>query len=178
MRRFKTIFIVVILGMVFSFFSDCSAYELYSRYATITYFNHDDLREFNHELYMGRLKSEIRKSSSDTIEQEVVAKINFIVEKVMVVLDMFPPKLKFSIEIHPGEKGVQKVFRRIYNIDVDYIAFYSPSKNRVFYSADNARLRVVTHEIGHVVAENYFTISPPQRIHEVMAQFAEKHIMD
>ncbi|MCK5098348.1 MAG: hypothetical protein KAR45_09605, partial [Desulfobacteraceae bacterium] len=66
----------------------------------------------------------------------------------------------------------------IYNIDVKYIAFYSPSKNRVFYSADNAYLRVVAHEIGHVVAENYFTISPPQRIHEVMAQFAEKHVTD
>jgi len=164
--------------MAFPFSLDCLAQELNSRYATITYFEQNDLREFNNELYMGRLKSEIRKARSDTIEDEVVAKINFIVEKVMVVLDMFPPQLKFSIVIHPDEKKVQQEFRKIYNIDVDYIAFYSPSKNRVFYSADNATLRVVTHEIGHVIAENYFTISPPQRIHEVMAQFAEKHVTD
>jgi hypothetical protein len=26
--------------------------------------------------------------------------------------------------------------------------------------------------------ENYFKISPPQRIHEVMAQYVEKHIND
>ena len=178
MIRFKPIYILFFLGIIFSFSLDCAAYELESRYAVITYFDHDDLREFNNELYMGRLKSQIRKARGDTIEDEVIAKINFVVEKVMAVLDMFPPQLRFSIVIHSSEKEVQKDFRRIYHIDVEYIAFYSPHKNRIFYSADNAYLRVVAHEIGHVVVENYFTISPPQRIHEVMAQFAEKHVTD
>jgi len=166
------------MGVLLFFPLNSYSFELESRYATITYFDHDDLREFNYELYMGRLKSRIRKNRGDTIEDEVIAKINFIVEKVMSVLDMFPSQLKFSIMIHAGEKGVQQAFRKMYNVDVDYIAFYSPSENRVFYSADNAGLRVVAHEIGHVIAENYFTISPPQKIHEVMAQFAEKHITD
>lgn len=127
---------------------------------------------------MGPLKSRIKRSSGDTIEDEVISKINFIVEKVMSTLDMFPPGLKFSIVIHPNVKEVQRSFREIYHVDVDYIAFYSPSKDRVFYSAKDATLRVVAHEIGHVVAENYFTISPPQKIHEVMAQYAEMHVTD
>ena len=178
MNRFKPIYVIILTGlMLFSPF-DSFAVDLESRYATITYFDHDDLRKFNNELYMGRLRSKIRKSSSDTIEDEVIAKIDFIVEKVRTVLDMFPQGLKFSIVIHPNEKQVQQEFRKIYNVDVDYIAFFSPSKNKVFYSANNANLRVVAHEIGHVVAENYFTISPPQRIHEVMAQFAEQHVTD
>ena len=178
MIRFKLIYALIFLGIFFLFSLECVAHELDSRYAVITYFDHDDLRKFNNELYMGRLKSQMGRTRGDTIEDEVIAKINFIVEKVMTVLDMFPPQLMFSIVIHPNEKEVQKDFHRIYNIDVEYIAFYSPSKNKVFYSADNAYLRVVAHEIGHVVAENYFTISPPQRIHEVMAQFAEKHVTD
>ena len=33
-------------------------------------------------------------------------------------------------------------------------------------------------ECAGLVAENYFTISPPQKIHEVMAQYAEQHITD
>ena len=166
------------MGIICFFPLACISHELNSKYAVITYFNHDDLRKFNTELYMGQLKAKIRRSGGDTIEDEVISKINFIVEKVMNVLDMFPAQLKFSIVIKPDERGVQQDFRRIYNIDVAYIAFYSPSKNRVFYSADNARLRVVAHEIGHVVAENYFTISPPERIHELMAQFAEQHVTD
>ncbi|OQY52996.1 MAG: hypothetical protein B6230_01515 [Desulfobacteraceae bacterium 4572_89] len=177
MNRIIYIPMAAILGVTFFVFQ-CQAFELKSRYATITYNDHADLRRFNKELYMGRLKSMVKRQGADTIEDEVVAKINVIVEKSMVVLDMYPPRLTFSIVILPDEDTVQRDFRRLYNINVDYIAFYSPHRNRVFYSADNARLRVVTHEIGHVVVENYFKISPPQRIHEVLAQYAEKHIND
>ncbi len=177
MLRFKSIHILVFMGILFCFPLDCVAFEINSKYATITYFDKGDIRKFNKKLYMGRLQSQIR-GSGNTIESEVVAKIDFIVEKVRLVLDMFPPKFKFFIVIHPGVKEVQQDFRNIYNVNVGYIAFYSPSRNKVFFSANNAVLRVVAHEIGHCVAENYFVVSPPQRIHEVLAQFAEAHVTD
>ncbi len=176
MKRFFLLYFIVIMGTVLSLPLAAISYTLESRYASITYDDITDLREFNDELYMGRLNSQIKRS--DTIEGEVISKINFIVEKVMAVLDMFPSQLRFSIMIHPNVRRVQDDFRQIYSISVDYIAFYSPSQNKVFYAADESILRVVAHEIGHVVAENYFTISPPQKIHEVMAQFAEQHITD
>jgi hypothetical protein len=152
--------------------------DIESRYAVIRFEDQNALRRFNNELYMGRLSSQMGRNAGETIEDEVISKIDFIVEKVMITLDMFLPQLKFVIVIHPDEKTVQRDFNEIYKVEVDYIAFYSPSKNTVFYSADNSSLRVVAHEIGHVVAENYFPISPPQRIHEVMAQYAEQHITD
>lgn len=155
------------------------AIELESRYAVIHCEDPAALRRFNNELYLGgELRALARRQGSDSVEQEVVAKINVIVEKAMAVLDMYPAPLTFSIVILPDPKAVKKVFKEIYNVDVDYIAFYSPHLNRVFYSASNGRLRVVCHEIGHVVAENYFKVSPPQRIHEVLAQYVEKHIND
>ena len=157
---------------------DCFAFEIISEYAVIEYPNNKVLKTFNRKLYMGRFKYNIRKKSNDTIEDEVKVKIDFIVEKVMKVLNMYLPELKFKITIRPSKREVKQDFRRIYNKNVNYIAFFSPSKNHVFYSANNAALRVVTHEIGHVVAENYFAVSPPQNIHEVIAQYAEKHITD
>lgn len=177
MNRFLYILLMAVLGVALFVF-ECPAFELDSRYATITYHNPRALKKFNNKLYMGTLRSMVKRQGPDTIEQEVVAKINVIVEKAMGVLDMYPSPLKFSIVIEPDEEAVQRHFQRLYKIDVNYIAFYSPGKNRVFYSADNGRLRVVTHEIGHVIVENYFKVSPPQRIHEVLAQYAEKHIND
>jgi hypothetical protein len=171
------ILLMAILGLSL-FVLECPGFELDSRYATITYHDHNALKKFNNKLYMGPLRSMVKRQGPDTIEEEVVAKINVIVEKAMGVLDMYPSLLKFSIVIEPDEEAVQRHFQRLYKIDVHYIAFYSPGKNRVFYSADNGRLRVVTHEIGHVIVENYFKVSPPQRIHEVLAQYAEKHIND
>ncbi len=177
MNRFLYILLMAALGVILFVF-ECPAFELQSRYATITYNDHKVLKKFNNELYMGRLKSMVKKQGADTIEEEVVAKINVIVEKAMVVLDMYPTGLNFSIVIQPDEESVQNDFQRLYNIDVSYIAFFSPHKNKIFYSANNGRLRVVVHEIGHVVAESYFKVSPPQKIHEVLAQYAEKHIND
>ncbi len=156
----------------------CHALEINSEYAVIEYPSAKVLKKFNQKLYMGRFKYNIRKKNSDTIEDEVKNKIDFVVEKVMKVLNMYLPELRFKIRIHASKSGVDDDFRRIYNINVNYIAFYSPSENRVFYSARNAALRVITHEIGHVVAENYFAVSPPQNIHEVIAQYAEQHITD
>ena len=179
MIRIKFIYLLVVLvvsAMFFSFPLDCAAFVIKGKIATIVYFDKKTLRKFNKKLNMGRLKSKIR--SGDSIESEVAAKIDFIATKAMRVLDMFPPKFKFSVVILPGVKDVQKAFIKIYNVKVGYIAFYSPIKNRVFFSANNAVLRVVAHEIGHAVAENYFVVSPPQRIHEVLAQFAEAHISD
>ncbi len=181
MNRFKPIYSIILTLLVLMLFSPLKAADalvLKSRYATITYSDYNDLKEFNYELYMGRLRPQIKKTGADTIAEEVVAKINFIVEKVMIVLDMFPPRLRFSIVICPNAKQVQKHFHKIYDIDVDYMAFFSPSRNTVFYSADNANIRVVAHEIGHVVVAHYFKIPPPQRIHELLAQFAAKHVTD
>ncbi len=153
--------------------------SIVSRYAKISYPNRSVLKRFNKELYVsGRLLSMIKRTPVKNIEEEVTAKIDAIVERAMAALDMYPQDLQFSITILPDTSYVKNVFRKIYNVDVDYIAFYSPHLNHAFYSANNARLRVVCHEIGHVVVENYFKVSPPQRIHEVMAQYVEKHIND
>ena len=176
-RPFLILAAVFIAGILFYQAKEAGAGEFETRYATVTYFDMKDLREFNNELYMGRLRSRY-KVQGDTVQDEVGAKIDFIVERVMTVLDMYPRNLKFLIEIYPDARKVQQVFRRLYQVDVRYIAFYSPSRDKIFFSADNGRLRVVAHEIGHVVVENYFTISPPRRIHEVLAQFAEKHVTD
>lgn len=165
------VFVLMIPGTLYS-------QEIRSRYATITYTDLESLRTFNNKLYMGRLKYLLNKKKSETIEDEVKNKIDLIVEKVETVLDMYPSRLKFKIVIHPSKKGIKADYQRLYKRDVNYIAFYSPGKNTVFYSANNAKLRVVAHEIGHVVAENYFAISPPPKIHEVLAQYAETHVSD
>ncbi|MCF8044605.1 MAG: hypothetical protein K9J83_02000 [Desulfarculaceae bacterium] len=169
------------ISLLFLFASGTVAFtghsaEIKTRFGKITYDSPDALREFNHELYMGRLKS--RVNESDTLEGEVKHKLEYIVQKVMLVQDMNISKLNFRIVIHPSEEGVQEDFNRLYGVEVNYIAFYSPDQNIVFYSAEDASLRVVAHEIGHVVAEHYFQVSPPSKIHEVMAQYAEKHVTD
>lgn len=173
---FRNYFYGIIFLTVFAPVDLLYSFELKTKHATISYSSKDNLREFNNKLYMGRLKNIIKKRNPETIEDEVKHKINLICEKAQTILSMYPPNLKFKIVIHPSTEGIKRDFMRIYKKRVNYIAFYSPKENTVFFSANNAKLRVVAHEIGHVVAENYFAISPPPKIHEVMAQYVETHI--
>ncbi len=175
MKRFLPICVFLLLCTAAAWLP-ARASEIQGQYATIEYSDMETLEDFNYELYMGRLKGRLKQS--DTIEEEVKNKIDLIVARVIQILDMRPSDLKFKIVVRGSKQEVSDDFKRIYGSDVNYIAFYSPSKNIVFYYAGKASLQVVAHEIGHVVAEHYFQVSPPARIHEVMAQYAEKHITD
>lgn len=171
--------IIALTLLIFFAAGTAAGFELQSRYATIEYESAGALRKFNNKLKMGSLSFMLSGRKSETVEEEVLNKIDVIVEKVETVLDMYPDDMKFKIVIRESTKGVQEEFRRIYGVDVDYIAFYSPVENTVFYSAKNITLRVVAHEIGHVVVErHYYPVSTPVRIHEVLAQYAEMHITD
>ena len=169
---------VVLLLVVLSGATAVSALELRTRYATVVYPDERLLRKFNKKLYMGKLRYHLADRKPQTVADEVAAKLDLIVEKVETALSMFPAKVAFTIELHPGRKGVAEAYRRIYKRDVNFIAFYSPSRNTVFFAVDKAKLRVAAHEIAHVVIEHYFAVSPPQKIHEVLAQFAEKHVAE
>ena len=170
--------IIFMLIPVLFFIEPVFGLELETRYATIQYPDIGALRKFNKKLHMGSLGYLLSGKRNETIEDEVRNKVDVIVEKVQSVLDMFPRSMKFKIVICESTKRVQEEFKRIYGIKVDYLAFFSPVEDTVFYSAKNVTLRVVSHEIGHVVAEKYFVVSPPVKIHEVLAQYAEMHITD
>jgi hypothetical protein len=170
--------------IIFAFLMVCftagtaAGLELQTRYATIEYESAGALRKFNRKLHMGSLGYLLSGKKNETVEDEVRNKIDVIVEKVQKVLDIYPDDMKFKIVIRESTKGVQEEFERIYHIKVNYLAFYSPVEDTVFYSAKNITLRVVAHEIGHVVAEKYFVVSPSVTIHEMLAQYAERHITD
>ncbi len=157
----------------------CQAGEIKSRYAKISFQDAALLREFNDNLSVGhRLYQYVKNRKNFTVNDEVKNKIDVVVEKVEVVLDMFPEKVFFNIVILADDSDIKKIHQNVYHRGADYIAFFSPKKNTVYFSADDVSLKVLAHEIGHVIVENYFKISPPPKMHELLAQFAAAHITD
>ena len=153
------------------------AAELETKYATVIYKNEAQLRTFNQKLDIGKLSFYIR-DTTETVHDEIKQKVDVIIMRVQTVLDMKPEKLHFEIQILDSHREVCTSYKKLYDTDPGFIAFYSVGKNTVYLSLENTRLNVITHEFGHAVIENYFEVSPPRRIHEVLAQFAESHILD
>ena len=153
--------------------------ELKTRYATVRYNDIEILREFNDELYLGRhLAYQLRKLPAITVADEVRNKLNVVVEKVETILDMFPPILYFTLVLLPTDDDVQAVCFKKYGKRVDRIAYYSLSEKTIYISVRDVNLRILAHELGHMVVNHYFKVRPPYKIHEVLAQYAEVHITD
>jgi hypothetical protein len=149
-----------------------------SRYVTLQYSNQEIVREFNSQLTLDSSLSRMMRKNTVTTEDEALAKTDIIVEKAETVLDMFPDDLHFTLVLLPVAEDINKVFYQKYQKKVNYISFYSLSEKTIYISVDDTTLQVLAHEIGHAIVDHYFKNRPPYNIHELMAQFTEKHITD
>ena len=149
-----------------------------SRYATIVYPNMQVLQEFNDNLRLNRKLNYAMRKNVVTVADEVLAKLDIIIEKVQIVLDMFANYYHVRVVLLPDDDDVVRVYKQKYGKRVNHIAYYSLSEKTIYISVDDTNLRVVAHELGHSVVDHYFKVRPPYNIHELMAQFAEKHVTD
>ncbi len=175
---FKILFRII--PILFLFFpSAIMAKEVKSRYATLIYSSQKLLTDFNEAIELGRkLNQYARKTNIVTAEDEVLAKIDTIIEKAETILEMFPDRLLIKIVLLGQSADVARVYKEKYGKNVNYVAFYSLSEDTIYISVDDARLVVLAHELGHAIVDHYFKVRPPYNVHELMAQFVEKHIND
>lgn len=148
------------------------------RYVTVEYGGNSELlREFNSNLKLSRkLQHYTQKQEYRSVEDEVVAKLDVLVEKVEIILDMFPANLDIKVVLLPSRHDIAAVYREKYQKKFNHIAYYSLSENTIYISVDNAKLKVVAHELGHAVVDHYFQVRPPYDIHELMAEYVEENI--
>lgn len=106
--------------------------------------------------------------------------LDTLVEQVEAALDMWPDNLRITLLLRDTAKVVQDVYRQRYGKDCDYKAFISLGRLEIVLSVADASNRVLAHEVGHAVVERFFGKErrPPYRIHELLAQYAEKHFSD
>jgi hypothetical protein len=175
-----TRFLLILL--LFSCFSGGGEYayagQQKSRYATLSYPSQQVLQEFNDNLRLNRKLNYAMRKNVVTVADEVLAKLDIIIEKVQIVLDMFPDYYHVRVVLLPDDDDVSRVYKKKYGKRANHIAYYSLSEKTIYVSVDDTNLRVVAHELGHSVVDHYFKVRPPYNIHELMAQFAEKHVTD
>ncbi|HHN65339.1 MAG TPA: hypothetical protein ENK09_08280 [Nitrospirae bacterium] len=174
--RFMNIILLFVVVLLIP--SQAFTEEIKTRYTTIIYNSTDQLDNFNDNIITGGLSYFFQRQDSVTVKDEIVSKVDGLVEHVESILEMYPSMMHFRIVLLDDDNEVRAVYRRQYNKSVNYIAFYSPQEKTVYISVDDVELRVLAHEIAHVVIDHYFGVAPPVKIHEVLAQYVEKHLED
>ena len=178
MRNLRGCYLAFFLICFLSLLPSSATQAATSRYFTVHWSDPKLLRDFNDNLMIGRLGRFISKKNIVTVEDEVYAKLDVILEKAELVLDMYPSNMKVTVVLLPDAASVAAVYFEKYGQNAKNIAYYSLSENTIYVSVVNANLQVIAHELGHAIVNHYFKERPPYHIHELMAQFVEKHITD
>jgi len=168
----------IALLIIFPLLSGTVAQAASSRYFTVRWNDPQVLRKFNDNLMIGRLSRFMQNKNIVTVEDEVYAKLDVLLEKAQLVLAMYPNNMKVTVVLLPDRRTVSAVYLQRYGQKADNIAYYSLSEKTIYVSVNDVNLRVISHELGHAIVDHYFKERPPYHIHELMAQFVEKHITD
>lgn len=171
--------IIIIFLIIFVFVSTSSlAYEIKSKYTTISYESEEQLQKFNKKIRLGRLSYLLKDKKSITYKDEIKNKVDVLVERVETILEMFPNEVNFKIALLSSDDEVQTIFKEKYERTVDYIAFYSPKDKTIFLSVEDIDIGVLAHEFAHVILDMYYGIPTPSKLHEILAQYVETHLQD
>jgi hypothetical protein len=168
---------VLIIGFLLLAYSVAFGHELKSCHATIVYGSDDQLRRFNKEIWLGSLSYLLSDKKSVTMDEEVINKLDVLIERVETILSMYPKEVRFTLVLLSSDKEVQREFRK-YRKDGDYIAFYSARNKTIYVSVRDVDIGVLAHEIAHLIIDLYYGIRTPSKIHEVLAQYVENHLRD
>jgi len=153
----------------------CFSHELQTRHATVVYQQEDQLLRFNHRISVTSFSRHKKDARAITVSDEVRSKLDSIIEKIEVLLHVYPGDLKFNVLLTTAA-DVQRHYKDYYGIDNEYIAFYCRQNRTVFISVDDVNEYVLAHELTHVVIDQYFRDPPSATMQEVLAQFVETHI--
>lgn len=146
---------------------------LETRYAMIIFTDEADLYEFGRKL--GGPGSMVSRTNPN-VRAHVKESVDRIVFRVKALLDMHPDALKFTIVLHPTEKGLNDAYKGLGAVADPPIAFYSHKSRTIHIGLQNASDGVFAHEVAHAVINFYFIVPPPAQMQEILSQYVDRHL--
>jgi len=97
---------------------------------------------------------------------------------VQELLDMRPNKLRMDARIYRTRQDIDTVYMEIFNEQNKFIAFYVFKLNTFYGCEEKISAAVLAHEMAHCVIDRYFEVTPPKKIGEMIAHYAELHLRE
>jgi len=127
------------------------------------------------------MKYSIIQGTEDQIielNQRIGVDLDALMIQCEAALDMFPDGLKAEVVLCEDRDQVNRIFQRMYGKKANYVAFMSKAEKTIWLSVPDARRERLTHEFGHVIVETYLPGKISNTIHELLAQYCERHFDD
>lgn len=149
--------------------------EIISKHAKIYYQNENDLRLLNKRLKLGTLDYLLKYKGSDdaSIESQVAAKVDIILERVKTILELNPENFAVEIKAVESPAEVQRIYFGKYSKNVDYPAFYARGEKTVYVAVNKINSNIMAHELAHAIIDRSFGPIIPVKIHEILSQYVD-----
>lgn len=184
----KKVLIVLVLLIFFDvplLFSEPK--EISSIFTRVFFRREGDLEKFSKKIkYVRPIKSMgfILNYKYPYKYKELCVKLDSLILRVEEILDMHPVGFKVDIEIFNSKKDMEKYFVEEFGYrKKNLIAYYVPSKNKIYVRVDKINEHILAHEIGHAIINKNFLIKPSEKIQELLCHFVDvnlrkKHLED
>ena len=156
---------------------------LVAKYSVLCYQTDEDLETFNKEIDFGGdgggfLFFGGSSNEGPAMQKEVRRKLDRLVEKVQLILDMRKPFPRVRIELHPNAESLQQAYFRLYKKKKEIRAWFTFKRNTIYLNAEDIFSGMVAHELAHCVVDHYLSVRPPRATAEILARFVDQHLYE
>lgn len=153
-----------------------------SRFCTVFYDNEVDLKVLNRRInlrfsdfYSPR---NYRETPESSVTELIGGKMDAIFNRVEEILDMYPSKVRVTVNVYKRQEDLDRVYEEIFNEPNTAPSFYIYKTNTIYTTESAINESILAHEMAHCIIDHYFVILPPRKIQEMLAVYADVHLKD
>jgi hypothetical protein len=153
-----------------------SSEQAQGQYFTIYYKPQADIGLLLSNLNVGSIdKIMVGKSAENSAvsSQGLGGVLDTLFLQVSDMLDMHVYSFHGKIKVCRDYAQLNRIYRDFFGHDLNTQSFYTQELNTIYISEDNFKRQILGHEIAHAIMNSYFVVSPPVKVHEVLARYVE-----
>jgi hypothetical protein len=151
-----------------------------SRFAVIHYRCPEQLESFTQKIRPSALTLSINKifmgSTTPSPEAQAGGYVDQLFQRVQMILEMPKPELKININLYSNQEELSDAFAGITGKATQSPAFYWAQTNTIYLQIERISPGILAHEMVHAVIAQYFIISPPEKIAEILCRYVDKEV--
>ncbi len=183
------IFFVTCLAFNQTLANEALWYSLETKYLTLKYENALDLKKFDEKIEFSPDTSNFshfsnanrpggpNRSGELSGEKKMANKLDALVEKVQLILDMRKP-INITVRIYPDEIALHSAYFEIYKKKKQLRAWYTFESNTIHVNAQDLFAGMLAHEISHAIVDHFLEVKPPRATAEILARYVDRHLTE
>lgn len=151
-----------------------------ARFSAIHYQEPGQLERFTQKVKPGALTLSLNQIFMGNVNLTPEAKAGRCVDqlflRVQAILEMVKPDLKVEIRLFQDQASLSEAFEKITGKPTKSPAFYWKETNTIHLHLEQISSGILAHEMAHAVIANYFLITPPGKVLELLCQYVDREV--